>query len=580
MSLLSEKVATVLECNYMRGNKVQAENFSTQVLDTPNLDVEGMAVVTNLLVSDSMTVEQRLHYNDAYYGLAKDAYPKLEPAFTKLAFKQWTLRYNGSLRFTSVAWSPQFGFVGVGNTIVFGGPKNPNVSPNGLDWSIISFNPPVGLIDVVWCNELNMYVAVANSGTNRAYYSINGNNNWLTGNTGVTLTGCNNVGLGNTISCASTANLFVGQDVGSTVITAVLSNTSFSTAARINGLSDSTLKADSQWQTLIWVKALGLFVALGNEGAVMTSSNGIDWTTRFGGLPNFLVSLSRKLLCWSPELQLLFCTDANSGRVLHSSNGTDWSVVNNANLVNQNFTQISWSSPLGLFVLTPSGGNYVFTSVDGYTWVSRTLPVTINKSGVVWIDQLSTFLIFTDVDTRALFLVSPDGINWVTEPGIYVGNVAAFAFSPELGLGVFGSYYNNTYALYTCYLGGRTPTAANVFHNSPLNNMNEQGLWTVPSFARASPKSVGSPYTVLPGDTWLVCNGLTIVKLPLASEWPGRELMLEQKSAFSVVSDTSNVINRVGNSTTIVVGPTAGGWATLVSDGSNWLALAGNTAPL
>lgn len=76
-------------------------------------------------------------------------------------------------------------------------------------------------------------------------------------------------------------------------------------------------------------------------------------------------------------------------------------------------------------------------------------------------------------------------------------------------------------------------------------------------------------------ETWVINNkaGSTCtVTLPSASTYPGRVVNFLNYQPYTIVSASSNVIPRVGGaaSTAIVLG-VEGNWATLVSNGTNWV---------
>lgn len=94
-----------------------------------------------------------------------------------------------------------------------------------------------------------------------------------------------------------------------------------------------------------------------------------------------------------------------------------------------------------------------------------------------------------------------------------------------------------------------------------------------------------APVTKVAAFTWgdsedfIVCNGTASITatLPDAGKFPGRELTVKTIAAFPVVSASSNVkpidTNIAG---TAILAASAGKWATLISDGTNWVVMAGN----
>jgi len=87
-----------------------------------------------------------------------------------------------------------------------------------------------------------------------------------------------------------------------------------------------------------------------------------------------------------------------------------------------------------------------------------------------------------------------------------------------------------------------------------------------------------SPYTVLSTDNWIIVNraGTVTVTLPAAASWTGRIITIKTIQS-AVFSATSNVVP-IGSATagTTILAPTAGKFATLVSDGTNWVIMQAN----
>jgi hypothetical protein len=94
------------------------------------------------------------------------------------------------------------------------------------------------------------------------------------------------------------------------------------------------------------------------------------------------------------------------------------------------------------------------------------------------------------------------------------------------------------------------------------------------SFGRGAPITKTANFTVGDTENWLINNktgSSCTVTLPTAASYTGREIMIQNWQAFTVISASSNVIPLAGGvaSTSILLG-TAGKRATLVSNGTNW----------
>jgi hypothetical protein len=106
------------------------------------------------------------------------------------------------------------------------------------------------------------------------------------------------------------------------------------------------------------------------------------------------------------------------------------------------------------------------------------------------------------------------------------------------------------------------------------------GLSTATYYATTAPNTqTGATYTVVDTDNWVIANraGTVTLTLPTASSYTGRAITVRTIQAQTVVSASSNVVPCVGGSAgTAILAATAGKWATLVSDASNWQIMACN----
>ena len=90
-----------------------------------------------------------------------------------------------------------------------------------------------------------------------------------------------------------------------------------------------------------------------------------------------------------------------------------------------------------------------------------------------------------------------------------------------------------------------------------------------------SPVTKTADFTVAATDSWIINNkaGSTcVVTLPTPTSYSGRELNFQNYQAQALVSASSNVVPRGGGAAgTSILLNVAGNWATLVSDGTNWI---------
>jgi hypothetical protein len=107
------------------------------------------------------------------------------------------------------------------------------------------------------------------------------------------------------------------------------------------------------------------------------------------------------------------------------------------------------------------------------------------------------------------------------------------------------------------------------------------GYWTNVSPASVINAASGAPvtktadFTLAASENWVINNksGSTCtITLPAASSWTGRYVTVKNMQAQTLVSASSNVVplDSTTAGTAILLG-VVGNWATLVSDGTNWV---------
>ncbi len=189
---------------------------------------------------------------------------------------------------------------------------------------------------------------------------------------------------------------------------------------------------------VIWIPELGRFVATGGdteEDAVCYSTNGTAWTA--GDAPEGTWGN----LAWSAHLSKLVslswtASGAEGDRCMFSEDGgATWELVL---IPDQNylFTDMVYSKDRRLFVAIGTGGNdatkCAMTSVDGETWVLRTMPSNNDWSGLAESPELGLFVaVARDGSNRAAF--SRDGVTWVAATGAVSETWEALEWLPKWG---------------------------------------------------------------------------------------------------------------------------------------------------
>jgi hypothetical protein len=96
-------------------------------------------------------------------------------------------------------------------------------------------------------------------------------------------------------------------------------------------------------------------------------------------------------------------------------------------------------------------------------------------------------------------------------------------------------------------------------------------------YSQGANTQIGSAYSLASTDVFIVANSSGTLTLTLGTPATGRQIWIRTITANTVVSAGSNVVPLAGGSAgTAILAATAGKWAMLVYDGTNWQIMAGN----
>jgi hypothetical protein len=347
---------------------ISARNIS--ISGNLTTDISNFRITTTHRVYQNICGDISWNGVNGYYGLAKDAYPSLNPLSSgDLAVSNLTTRdigTTGAAAWNAICWSPELRIFVVGSYIGIG----IMTSTNGINWTTSSVASGESKGTICWSPELRLFVAVYWNG-----YAMTSNNgiNWNQGTT---------FGTSAWYGACWAPQLGIFVAVG-------LVGTNNRVMTSRNGLAwtRGTNIPQSDWISVVWSPELGIFVAVSagsTANFAMTSSDGINWTM----LTNALFNYSWKGLCWSPQLGI-FVSIANSGRVMTSNNGINWNIYTSGP-PNGSETSLSWSPQLGLFFSTSNSGT-IATSSNGINWTTRTSTGTGYRCSC-WSPELGIFV--------------------------------------------------------------------------------------------------------------------------------------------------------------------------------------------
>ena len=209
-------------------------------------------------------------------------------------------------------------------------------------------------------------------------------------------------------------------------------------------------------------------------------------------------------------------------------------------------------------LLIGNGTGYTLNTLGAGAGISVTNglgTITVANTGVLSVSGGTTGLTPAAATTGVVTLagklvIANGGTNATATPtagGIAYGTGTAYAFTLA---GTSGQMLTSA--------GAGTPT------------------WTTPVVNTVSaPVTKTANFTVAVGEAWLINNksGSTCtVTLPAAASWIGRQLIFKNMQPQTLVSASSNVVPLDSTSAgTAILLDVVGNWATMVSDGTNWV---------
>jgi len=151
----------------------------------------------------------------------------------------------------------------------------------------------------------------------------------------------------------------------------------------------------------------GLYVAVGNDGTMTTSTNGTSWTSRTSGFG----STSINSVTYGDAL---YVAVGNDGTMTTSTNGTSWT-SRTSGFGSTSINSVTYGD--ALYVAVGNDGTMT-TSTDGTTWTSRTSGFgSENIRGVTYGDGL-----YVAGGYDGKLTTSPDGTTWTSRTSGFGGD--------------------------------------------------------------------------------------------------------------------------------------------------------------
>ncbi|HXI52509.1 MAG TPA: hypothetical protein VNH84_13430 [Candidatus Saccharimonadales bacterium] len=158
--------------------------------------------------------------------------------------------------------------------------------------------------------------------------------------------------------------------------------------------------------TTDWLEAvttspqLAVAVAVGDNGAVYTSTNGVYWRRQSSGTAQWLRGVA-----WGAGV---FVAVGENGKIISSSSGTNWTARSSG--TSQHLNRVSYAG--GRFTVVAENGDCRFSTNSGVNWHAELTGATNDLFGAVTFNDID--LVLGDHEVRSHGL---DGV-WVDELGV------------------------------------------------------------------------------------------------------------------------------------------------------------------
>ena len=168
----------------------------------------------------------------------------------------------------------------------------------------------------------------------------------------------------------------------------------------------------------------GNYLAVGASGMVLLSADAITWTQQTAGT-------SADLNALATNGAGLFVIAGANGTLLINGGGSTWSAV--ASGTTNNLTGVTYGN--GRFVAVGANGT-LLTSVDGVTWAASSSNTVANLNGVAYGSWLVTatgavITTFVAVGDNGTMVTSPDGLTWTALTPVTTSSLSAVDFGRQ-----------------------------------------------------------------------------------------------------------------------------------------------------
>jgi hypothetical protein len=178
-----------------------------------------------------------------------------------------------------------------------------------------------------------------------------------------------------------------------------------------------------------------IYLAAGDGGTMLYSTDAITWTPRTTGTANNLYSISTN--------SGLFVAVGAKGTIIFSGDGVTWTKAANSATTNDLFAVTHYGDLL--WIAVGANGTLV-TSADGSNWTSVTSNTALDLKGVAFgISTATNAAFFVAVGANGTLVTSPDAATWTAQTAIGSNTLSAAIYGTQfIAVGANGSIFTST----------------------------------------------------------------------------------------------------------------------------------------
>jgi len=179
----------------------------------------------------------------------------------------------------------------------------------------------------------------------------------------------------------------------------------------------------------------GVYLAAGDGGVMLYSTDAITWTPRTTGTASNLNAIATN--------SGLFVAVGANGTIVTSVDGITWSPAANSATANDLYAVTAVGN--SLWIAVGANGTLV-TSIDGSTWAAAASNTFLDLKGVAsGVSTATNAALFVAVGANGNLVTSPDAATWTAQTTIGTNTLFAVTFGTQfIAVGAKGSIFTST----------------------------------------------------------------------------------------------------------------------------------------